>query len=75
MPYRDVPPTTLIPRLKALLRRHRELDDRIDREQARPWPDVPSLKALKLERLLLRDAIRSLRATLMTAGMKPPSLS
>ena len=75
MPHRDVPPTTLIPRLKALLRRHRELDDRIDSEQARPWPDTPALKALKLERLRLRDAIRGLRATLIRTGHNPPSLS
>lgn len=75
MPHRDVPPTTLIPRLRALLRRHRELDDRIDSEQTRPWPDAPRLKTLKRERLQLRDAIRSLRATLMRTGHEPSSLN
>jgi len=75
MPHQDVLPSKLIPRLRALLRRHRELDDRIDSEQARPWPDTPGLKALKLERLRLRDAIRSLRSTLISAGHKPSSLS
>jgi hypothetical protein len=75
MPRRDVSPATLIPRLKALLRRYLELDDRTDSEQARPWPDAPGLKALKLKRLRLHDAIRSSRATLISTGHKPPLLS
>ena len=75
MPNREVSTGSLIARLKALLRRHRELDDWIDTEQARGWPDTQSLKHLKLERLELRDAIREIKSTLTRSGMNPPSLS
>ncbi len=75
MPNRDISTGSLIARLKALLRRHRELDDWIDNEQARRWPDTQSLKHLKLERLELRDAIREIRSTLTHSGVKPPYLS
>ena len=75
MPHREVSTGSLVARLKALLRRHRDVDDWIDTEQARRWPDTQSLKALKLERLELRDAIREIRSTLMQSGLKPPRLS
>ncbi len=75
MPNRDVSTGSLIARLKALVRRHRELDDRIDSEQTRRWPDTQGLKQLKLERLELRDAIRQVSSTLSGAGLKPPHLN
>ncbi len=75
MPNRDVSTGSRIARLKSLVRRHRELDDWIDNEQARRWPDTQGLKHLKLERLELRDAIREIRSTLTHSGLKPPTLS
>ena len=75
MPQREVSTGSLIARLKALVRRHRDLDDWIDTEQARRWPDTQSLKQFKLERLELRDAIREIRLTLVHSGIKPPRLS
>ena len=75
MPNRDAPTGSRITRLKVLLRRHRDLDDRIDMEQARPWSDTGRLKQLKLERLRLRDAIRAIRSTLMDPRVKPHHLN
>ena len=73
MPDRDLSYGTLVARLKALVRRHSELDARIDDEQIRPWADPERLKALKRERLGLRDAIRRTRSRLRRAGTRQAS--
>lgn len=75
MPDREISPGTLIARLKALLRRHGELDATIDNEQMRPWADPERLKQLKRERLGLRDAIRRTQSKLRHAGARKSYLN
>lgn len=67
MPDRDVSTGSLIARLKALLRRHSELDATIDNEHLRPWADPDRLRQLKRERLGLRDAIHKTQSKLRRA--------
>lgn len=75
MPDREISVGPLIARLKALLRRHSELDATIDNEQIRPWADPERLKQLKRERLGLRDAIRKTQSKLRRAHARKPSLN
>ena len=69
---RKISPGSLVARISTLRRRHREINDRIDNEQLRTWPNADLLKQLKQERLGLRDAIRATKTTLMRAGVQPP---
>ena len=49
-------------RLKALQRKHTELDSRVEQELKRPSPCGIELKRLKQEKLYLKDQIRQLGA-------------
>lgn len=74
MPNRKISPKSLTARIETLRRRHRELDQRIEREQTRPAPDDGQIKQLKQERLGLRDAIRvtqSVLTRLHARSMRP----
>ncbi len=71
MPERKISHRSLAMRIEALRRRHRELDDKVSREQVRNWCDPSLIKRLKQERLHLRDAIRGAQALLSRAGSRP----
>lgn len=71
MPERKISHRSLAMRIEALRRRHRELDDKVSREQVRSWSDPSLMKRLKQERLHLRDAIRGAQALLTRAGSRP----
>ncbi len=64
MPERKISHRSLAMRIEALRRRHRELDEKVTREQHRGWSDPSMVKRLKQERLLLRDAIRGAQSLL-----------
>ena len=69
MPNRKLSPRVLSSRIDALRRRHRELDDKVTREQLRPAPDASRLLEVKRERLSLKDAIRAAQSLLLrTSG-------
>jgi len=48
--------------LSELSEKHRELDRRIEQEEARPGSDDVSLHELKKEKLALKDRIEKLRS-------------
>ena len=71
MPGRKLSANSLKTRIDELRRRHRALDAKVENEQLRAWPDAPRLKALKRERLGLRDTIR-MTQTLLKRAAQPP---
>ena len=74
MRKRNVSTATLIARIDALRTRHRDISARIESEQTRPAPDSQALSQLKRERLGLKDAIRTTRATLIRSGVRPNAI-
>lgn len=56
-------PAALGPRLEALRARHRRIDTLVHEEYARPLPDLGRLRALKRDRLRLKDALSELEGT------------
>ncbi len=59
MQTRTLSAKALRTRIKALTRKHRRIDNRIEMEQMRPHPDVVLVRQLKRERLGLKDALHS----------------
>lgn len=59
-------PGALGARIEALRARHRALDAQVTGEQRRPMPDLARLKALKRDRLRLKDAIFACEGALRT---------
>lgn len=68
MPERKISHRSLAMRIEALRRRHRELDEKVTQEQHSNWSDPSTIKRLKQERLLLRDAIRGAQALMTRTG-------
>lgn len=64
MPNKKISPDRLMARIQTLRIRHRAIDARVEAEQTRPLPDTAKLRALKQERLGLKDAIHVTRAML-----------
>lgn len=64
MTQRKLSPKSLMTRIETLRRRHRELDERIEKAQRGDEFDDIEIKQLKQERLGLRDAIRVTQSVL-----------
>ncbi len=62
-------------RIDTLRRRHREIDLRITREESQPAADALRIKALKQERLGLRDAIQVTQIVLRRLTPRPARLN
>ena len=71
MPNKKISIQSLKSRIETLSRRHRELDQRIEREQKNAWPDMIRIKTLKRERLGLRDAIRLTQSMILRHDSTP----
>lgn len=61
MTHRKISAAALVTRIGELTRKHQAIDAQIEMEQMVSWPDTGRLRALKRQRLKLKDALHATR--------------